>query len=375
MTATLPIVFDTNHDVTRKLPQLKASGVKVVIRYISTNTTGEKCIKPAEARAIGAAGIELALVFEVYGGVDGFRHHDITAVSGKMHGVFAREWAARCGAPSGAVIYFAIDTDVTDQHVRGLVLPYFAAVKVAMGGQYRIGVYGCGAVCAAALDAGTAVLAWLSNAMGWNGSRAFKASGRGVLVQRLPATIAGLDTDPDDAVHEGADFGAFVPFASNPAPAPAPPVAPPLQPLPSPPPPAPPAPGAPQGQGAQPRRMLAIIMTCEGGRGDPERNPYGPGLIDPTKLLVALPKHFEGVRPKVRIIRGDKSVVCEIGDVGPHHTNDPYWETGRRPLAESDHGSNHAGIDATPPVFKALGIGPGHAEYGLAKIDFEIITS
>jgi hypothetical protein len=205
-------IFDTNHDVTHKLPKLV--GYDTIIRYISTNFTSEKCIKSAEARAIADAGKRLGLVFEVYGGVDDFKHHDINELTGQSHGRFALAWAlGTCGAPKEAVIYFAIDTDASDLQVKNLVVPYFQAINDTIHGRMGVGVYACGAACAALLDQNLASKAWLSNAMGWNGSKEFRASGRESILQRLPANIEGLDTDPDDKVHEGEDIGDFVPFA------------------------------------------------------------------------------------------------------------------------------------------------------------------
>lgn len=211
-------IFDTNHDVTNKLPQLKAAGIETVIRYIGA-TGSEKYIKPAEAKAIAAAGLKLALVFEVWGGSDDFAHDDINAKMGAAHGAFARDYVGTLGTPAEAVIYAAIDNDVSNNQLQNLVLPYFAAFKAALAGSYQLGAYGCGVVCEGCLNAGYITKAWLSNAMGWNGSRSFLASGRATLVQHLPANTAGLDTDPDDAVHEGDDIGDFVPFADDVGPA------------------------------------------------------------------------------------------------------------------------------------------------------------
>ena len=222
------LILDTAQDVTAQLSALKALGYGTVIRYLTTNTASEKCIKPAEARAIAAAGMRLCLVFEILGGVDNFANNDINLATGVEHAQFCLQYAptvgalpSSAGAGSGACIYFAIDTDATSTQIGALVLPYLHAIKTAMGNLYRVGVYGCGAVCQAALGAGYADLAWLANAMGWNGSRAFKATNRWVLCQSLPATVAGLDTDPDTR-QPGADIGDFVPFAAAPAPQPAP---------------------------------------------------------------------------------------------------------------------------------------------------------
>jgi Domain of unknown function (DUF1906) len=206
----MPKIIDTNNETTQKLAQLKSAGIECVIRYISTNTAGEKVVKPAEARAIAAAGLKLALVFEVFGGANDFVHDDIDAESGAKHGDFARQWATNVGAPANTIIWFAIDTDCSTSQYERLVKPYLAAAKVALGGQYRIGVYACGFVCGRVLDENLVDATWLTQSMGFNGSRAFRDSRRWRLLQGPETTFAGLSIDSDEA--NGDDYGAFVPF-------------------------------------------------------------------------------------------------------------------------------------------------------------------
>ena len=206
-------IIDTNNNVAGSLAALKADGIEAVIRYISTNTSGEKCVKPAEARSMAAAGIKLGLVFEVWGGEGNFQHGDINADTGRAHGAFARSWAANVGAPPEAIIWFAVDTDATDRQISQLVLPYFRAAKATIGGSFKCGIYGCGAACQAALDSGVVDAAWLSNAMGWNGSRAFKLTNKWTLLQHLDTTLHGLSVDPDESA--GPEYGAFIPFGGS----------------------------------------------------------------------------------------------------------------------------------------------------------------
>jgi len=85
------------------------------------------------------------------------------------------------------------------------------------------------------------------------------------------------------------------------------------------------------------------------GNGEP--SAYG-GQVDDNKPGVALPFRFSGDRPRVRVIKGDRSVDCDIVDVGPWNTDDPYWQSGARPQAESGtdtrgRRTNRAGIDLT----------------------------
>jgi hypothetical protein len=214
-------IIDTNNETTSRLDDLKDQGVECIIRYISTNTAGSKVVKPAEARAIAAAGLKLALVFEVWGGVNNFAHGDIDGDSGASHGDFARQWAANVGAPDNTIIWFAIDTDCTPGQYQQLVKPYLMAARTALQGKYRIGVYGCGYVCDQARADGLVDGTWLAQSMGFNGSRACRAAGRWTLLQGPETTLEGLSIDTNEA--NGDDYGAFVPFqALAPAPVPIP---------------------------------------------------------------------------------------------------------------------------------------------------------
>jgi hypothetical protein len=203
-------IIDTNNETTSRLNELRDQGVECIIRYISTNTGGSKVVKPAEARAIAAAGLKLALVFEVWGGVNNFAHDDIDGDSGASHGDFARQWAANVGAPDNAIIWFAIDTDCTAGQYAQRVKPYFRAARAALQGKYRIGVYGCGYVCTQAIADGLVDATWLTQSMGFNGSRAFRDSGRWTLLQGPETTLEGLSIDTNEANSD--DYGAFAPF-------------------------------------------------------------------------------------------------------------------------------------------------------------------
>jgi hypothetical protein len=203
-------IIDTNNETTSRLDELKSQGVECIIRYISTNTSGSKVVKPAEARAIAAAGLKLALVFEIWGGVNNFAHDDIDGDSGASHGAFARQWAANVGAPDNTIIWFAIDTDCTAGQYAQRVKPYFQAARAALQGRYRIGVYGCGYVCDNAIADRLVDATWLTQSMGFNGSRTFRDSRRWTLLQGPETTLEGLSIDTNEAI--GDDYGAFVPF-------------------------------------------------------------------------------------------------------------------------------------------------------------------
>jgi uncharacterized protein (TIGR02594 family) len=106
------------------------------------------------------------------------------------------------------------------------------------------------------------------------------------------------------------------------------------------------------------KRQTKITATYFGGR----QSAYGPA-IDDNSLGVALPFHFGVDRPRVRVtnVRTGASADCDVIDVGPWNTNDPYWLKGARPQAETGtdtrgRHTNGAGIDLTLAAAKAVGI-------------------
>jgi hypothetical protein len=116
-------------------------------------------------------------------------------------------------------------------------------------------------------------------------------------------------------------------------------------------------------------------MRCSvfGGGSDPNNSAYEPyDVITDQEISCALPWKFTGVRPLVRVhnLATKTDTVCRIRDVGPWLTDDDYWNTGKRPLAETcwkaemplPRGPNEgvvpngAGIDITPAAAKAIGL-------------------
>jgi hypothetical protein len=120
------------------------------------------------------------------------------------------------------------------------------------------------------------------------------------------------------------------------------------------------------------KRCANITATVFGGQADPNRSAYDNHFITDTEFGVALPNRFTGMRPKVRVTnsRNGKSIVCDIVDVGPWNTRDPYWEGNARPQAESGtdlsgRKTNLAGIDLTPAAAHAIDLN------GKGKVDWE----
>lgn len=221
---TSPHIMDTPNSVVGHFDKLRAAGFDTVIRYLAPFAGSWKVVQPAEAHAIADAGFKLALVFEGNGRASG-------AMVGTRDGRAALSQAHAAGAPKGAVIYYTEDYDPDPSEFAGII-EAFKAFRTALGGQYRVGAYCSGALARALRSAGAIdmtndattgdniPLIWITQSLGFRGSRAYLNSGEPfVMFQLLPGKAGGLDEDPDITWHnylnETVDIGAFVPFAGT----------------------------------------------------------------------------------------------------------------------------------------------------------------
>lgn len=200
------MIIDTNNNVTTRLAAFKRAGVTSIGRYIASGLENEeKVIKPAEAKAIAAAGLRLFLIYEINGKPDG-------AADGKRDGEFALAWAKTLGAPKGAAIYYTVDYDASPADLMGII-EAFTAFKEALQGYYEVGCYGSGYICDQLDKRGLIKYRWLTMSEGFRGSRDAVAKGQYDMRQLIDRKVAGLDVDPDELHTAKADFGDFVPFA------------------------------------------------------------------------------------------------------------------------------------------------------------------
>lgn len=198
---------DPRH-VASNIKALKAQGLKAVILYISPiNLSGDKTVKKDAITAILAAGVDVGFVCEGWGGSNNFAHQDINAACGTRDGATCGHYLDQLGAPVGTAVYPTVDNDASTTQIAQLCLPYFQSFRKALPDKYRMGAYGCGALLTA-LDA-THLLdyRWLSNAMGWNGSHAYRYSQRWDILQGLATRVFGIDIDPDQLNPGKTEFG------------------------------------------------------------------------------------------------------------------------------------------------------------------------
>jgi N-acetylmuramoyl-L-alanine amidase len=122
-----------------------------------------------------------------------------------------------------------------------------------------------------------------------------------------------------------------------------------------------------------PDNQANITASVFGGEGDYNVSAYDEDkVLNDTDLYVALPDRFEGERPKVVVYNRATGAyaTAEIWDVGPWNIDDPYWDKGTRPQAESGtdmtgRTTNSAGIDLSPALASQLNID------GMGIVDWE----
>jgi len=115
---------------------VKRQGYEFVVRYLSHDVEPRgKVVTPVEVAAIGAAGLDLCLVWEFAAtdALGGYR-------AGVLHATEAGRQAHALGAPADQVIYFAVDFDATPAQL-AVVRDYFRGVQEILP-YSRIGAYG-----------------------------------------------------------------------------------------------------------------------------------------------------------------------------------------------------------------------------------------
>jgi hypothetical protein len=155
--------------------ELKASRLDFVARYYRDPTSRWPALSAAEARLVSSAGMKLVALWESHS----HRPDYFSYASGYSDAMTAYRQAQAIGQPAGSAIYFAVDFNARQPDILGPVDQYFrgiAAGLTAAAGQapeYRVGVYGSGAVCDYLKRARLAEYAWLSNSTAWAGYSSF----------------------------------------------------------------------------------------------------------------------------------------------------------------------------------------------------------
>lgn len=213
------LIFDTPNNIAAKIPGLlKIDPAIRALRYIAPgNGNLWKTLKLGEARTVAAykGAVKLGLIYETNGRPRG-------AAVGRMDGQYARKMLKLYGVPKGGFMAYTSDEDrpANMAAVAAAFEAFFNELKDDKG-EYLVTrvCYGAGAtydyLAARGLidpHAGR----WVTQSMGFQGSRHDIASGDFDLRQLLSSHILGLDVDRD-LLHGGEEReGFFVPWGGTP---------------------------------------------------------------------------------------------------------------------------------------------------------------
>ena len=168
--------IDLAIDAGGKIAAISGANLDFVARYYRSPTSHFPSLSASEARLL-SAGMKIVVVWEAASNHASYFSH----LSGVNDSTSAYHHAQTIGQPAGSAIYFAVDYDASRTDIVGPIDEYFrgiAAGFAAAGGDtpdYKVGVYGSGAVCQALTQAGLADYTWLAMSTGWAGFRTFTA--------------------------------------------------------------------------------------------------------------------------------------------------------------------------------------------------------
>jgi hypothetical protein len=197
--------IDLATDAGHVAQYIKGNGLDFVARYYRKPDSRWPALSANEAKVLSALGLNVVAVWESHS-----QHRDYFTYSrGYWDALAAGQQAKAVGQPAGSAIYFAVDFDARgadivpiDQYFRGIT----AGLAAATGGKsdYKVGVYGSGAVCDSLKGRGLAQYAWLSNSTAWAGSRSF--ADWNIRQGRPFATLGFINHDSNEARD---DYGGF----------------------------------------------------------------------------------------------------------------------------------------------------------------------
>ena len=209
-------IIDIPFNTESKISCLLSQDVHTVIRYYNFSNSRifpQKCMQLAEAQALAAHGMQIAVVFQQRQN----QVADFTESKGAAAGRRAYRHARdNIGQPAGSGIYFSVDFDASSSEIENNIAPYFEGVRRTFaeesGGnpEYRIGAYGSGLTCATLTKKGLIEFTWLAMSRGFRGTREALNAGEFHLAQRAPAArLCELGVDFNEPNPDRPDFGAF----------------------------------------------------------------------------------------------------------------------------------------------------------------------
>jgi hypothetical protein len=164
--------IDMPMDASDALNEIRDSKIDFVARYYRSPQSRWPTLTAGEAQRLSALGVNIVTVWE-------WHSHDpayFSYNSGYADAISSHNQARAVGQPPGSAIYFAVDYNARSTDIAGPVEQYFRGVNAGLAAagrgrpEYKVGVYGSGAVCGAMKRAGLAQYAWLTGSTAWAGT-------------------------------------------------------------------------------------------------------------------------------------------------------------------------------------------------------------
>jgi hypothetical protein len=199
--------IDLPTDSSDVLGELKGFPIDFVARYYRDPTSRWPALSPSEAQRLSSLGTKIVTVWEWHSSDPAY----FTYAAGYNDALSAVRQAKTVGQPPGSAIYFAVDFNAhdaalyqVDQYFRGVN----AGFAAAGGGrpEYKVGVYGSGAVCAMMKGEHLAQYSWLSGSTAWEGSSGY--TDWNIRQAAQGARFANLSFS-HDANEASSDYGGF----------------------------------------------------------------------------------------------------------------------------------------------------------------------
>src|SRR6266581_9476303 len=121
-------IIDTPFNTESSITCLLSKGVRTVIRYYNfsnSRTLPEKAMELAEAQALAAHGMQIAVVFQQRQN----QVADFTELKGVAAGRRAYRYAQdNINQPANSGIYFSVDFDASSNEIENNITPYFEGI-------------------------------------------------------------------------------------------------------------------------------------------------------------------------------------------------------------------------------------------------------
>jgi hypothetical protein len=194
-------------DSSTLVNEIKHARLNFVARYYRDPASRWPALSPREIQSLSTLDTNIVTVWEYHSG----KVQYFTYATGYYEALSAYRQAKSLGQPEGSAIYFAVDFNAREQDLYW-VDQYFRGVRAGLSTagngrpEYKIGVYGSGAVCTLIKGEHLAEYSWLSGSTAWEGTSSYAAWNikQAPLGMRYPSL--SFDHDVNEARE---DYGGF----------------------------------------------------------------------------------------------------------------------------------------------------------------------